>query len=90
MTRILKTVMFGAAFAAASASAHAAQITNSDADQVMLLVTENGERSELVVAGGETVSACDAGCFLSTPSGDRLVLTGSETVVISGGVARIQ
>jgi hypothetical protein len=55
-----------------------------------LIVTEGGNKSELALAGGETVDFCPSGCFVTMPNGDIEALTGSETVEISGGVGRIK
>ena len=52
----------------ASASfASAASLTNKDGTSQMVVVTEDGVRSELAIASGETVTACDSGVF-SHPS----------------------
>lgn len=77
-------------FLAATASAHAASAVNKDAETRTLIVTEGGSKSELALAGGETVEFCSGGCFVTLPNGDLEALTGSETVEISGGVARIK
>ncbi|MEN0000704.1 MAG: hypothetical protein AAF940_07460 [Pseudomonadota bacterium] len=66
-----------------------ASVTNGDADPLTLVITENGERSEVVLAGNQTQSLCATGCFLTLPNGDRVVLSGGETVSISGGRAII-
>jgi hypothetical protein len=79
------TVLLGLGSAAFGASA-----VNKDAEPRTLIVTEGGSKSELSLAGGETVEFCSSGCFVTMPNGDREALTGSETVEISGGVARIK
>lgn len=53
-------------------------------------MTEGGGKSELTLAGGETVEFCASGCFVTLPNGDLEALTGSETVVISGGNATVK
>ena len=55
-----------------------------------LIVTEGGTRTELALAAGETVEFCSSGCFVTMPNGDLEALTGSETIEISNGVARIK
>ena len=71
-------------------AAHAASAVNLDAEPRTLIVTEGGSKSELALAAGETVEFCRGGCFVTMPNGDRQALTGSETIEISGGVARIK
>jgi hypothetical protein len=68
----------------------AASAVNLDSEPHTLIVTENGGRSELTVAAGETVEFCSAGCFVTMPNGDREALTGTEVIEISGGAARIK
>ncbi|MHA6642023.1 hypothetical protein [Mesorhizobium sp. A623] len=72
------------------ACANAASAVNNDTETHTLVVTEGGSRSELALAGGETVDFCPKGCFVTLPNGDLTPLTGSETVEISGGVAHIK
>lgn len=88
MNRFL--VAAGALFLAMSGAAHAASAVNLDTEPRTLIVTEGGSKSELALAAGETVEFCSNGCFVTMPNGDREALTGSETVEISGGVARIK
>lgn len=71
-------------------AAQSASAVNLDSEPRTLIVTEGGSKSELSLAGGETVEFCSAGCFVTMPNGDREALTGSETVEISGGVGRIK
>ncbi|MFZ1681435.1 MAG: hypothetical protein WAT70_10485 [Rhizobiaceae bacterium] len=70
--------------------AQAATVINKDAEPRTLVVTEGSNKSELTVSGGETLDFCPTGCFVTLPNGDREALTGSETVEISGGKARIR
>ncbi|WP_292654701.1 hypothetical protein [Mesorhizobium sp.] len=77
-------------FLAVGGSAHAASAVNKDAETRTLIVTEGGGKTELALAGGETVEFCPSGCFVTLPNGDLEALTGSETIEISGGVARIK
>ena len=70
--------------------AMAASAINRDSEPRTLVVTEGGSQSELVVGSGETIEFCSSGCFVTMPNGDREVLTGTETIEISGGRGRIQ
>ncbi|RVB11403.1 hypothetical protein EN909_04615 [Mesorhizobium sp. M7A.F.Ca.CA.004.07.1.1] len=78
------------ALVAAIGSVHAASAVNKDAETRTLVVTEGGSKTDLALAGGETVEFCPNGCFVTLPNGDLEALTGSETIEISGGVARIK
>ena len=85
-----KSLVAAVALLAVSGSAHAASAVNKDAETRTLIVTEGGSKSDLALAAGETVEFCPNGCFVTLPNGDLEALTGSETVEISGGVARIK
>ena len=85
-----KSLVAAVALVAAIGSAHAASAVNKDAETRTLIVTEGGGKTELALAAGETVEFCPNGCFVTLPNGDLEALTGSETVEISGGVARIK
>ena len=87
MTRIL---IAAALLAGLSGFAQAASVTNLDSEPRTLIVTEGGSQNELALGAGETVDFCAGGCFVTMPNGDREALTGSETVEIKGGVARIK
>jgi hypothetical protein len=85
-----KSVVAAIAFLALGGSAFGASAINRDAQTRTLVVTEGGAKSELTLAAGETVEFCSNGCFVTLPNGDLEALTGSETVEISGGSARIK
>jgi hypothetical protein len=87
---MFKTLVATLALLAAGASAQAASAVNLDQETHTLVVTEGGSKSELAIGAGETVDFCPSGCFVTLPNGDLEALTGSETVEISGGVARIK
>lgn len=70
---------------AATGAASSATLTNKDADSQTLVVTEGGVKNELAIAGGETVTFCNDGCFVTFPNGDRAALAGAETVEIVNG-----
>ena len=72
-----------------SGQALAASAVNKDSEVRVLVVTEGSGRTELPIASGETVEFCPNGCFVTLPNGDREALTGSETIEIVGGRARI-
>jgi hypothetical protein len=78
------------ALVAAGQASFAATAINKDNQPRTLIVTEGGGKSELSLAAGETVEFCASGCFVTLPNGDLEALTGSETVTISNGVARIK
>lgn len=87
---MFKSVVAAVAMIAAGGTAYGASAVNLDSEARTLIVTEGGSKSELTLAGGETVEFCAGGCFVTMPNGDREALTGSETVEISGGVGRIK
>ena len=71
-----------AALIAAATPAGAASLTNKDSNNHVVIVTENGVRSELSIAAGQTLTFCPAGCFVTMPSGQKAALSGSESVQI--------
>jgi len=85
-----KSALAAVVLLAASGSAFAASAINRDTQTRTLVVTEGGAKSELTLGSGETAEFCPNGCFVTMPNGDLEALTGSETVEISGGVARIK
>ena len=87
---MLKSFVAAGLLLAAAASAQAASAVNLDSEPRTLIVTEGGSKSELTLAGGETVDFCPNGCFVTLPNGDIQPLTGGETVEISGGVGRVK
>jgi hypothetical protein len=87
---MMKVYVAIAALFAMSGAGTAASAVNRDAEPRTLIVTEGGNKTELALAAGETVEFCRAGCFVTMPNGDREALTGSETIEISGGVAKIK
>jgi hypothetical protein len=75
---------------AVAGSAGAASIVNLDAEVRTLVVTEGTRQEELAIGPSQTVQFCAAGCFVTLPNGDRTALSGSETLEIQGGQARIK
>jgi len=57
---------------------------------VVLTVTEGGNRVEVVVDAGASERFCPSGCFMTTPDGDRIGLSGDETIEIVKGSAVIK
>ena len=87
----MKTVLLASVIAIFSTSvAMAASVTNKDSGDIVLTIAENGNKVEMTVASGATEEICPSGCFITTPNGDRLALTGNETVEISGGSANVK
>ncbi|MBB3590366.1 putative porin [Rhizobium sp. BK529] len=74
----------------AAPSALAASVTNKDGAPVVLTVTEGGNRVEVVVDAGASEPVCPSGCFMTTPDGDRIGLSGDETIEIVKGSAVIK
>ena len=83
-------VIAAVALSLSAVAVHAATVVNKDDKDYTLTVTEGGERSEIGLSAGQTISVCSGGCFITLPNGDREALAGSETVEISGGRARIK
>lgn len=80
--RSIKTGFLLASIAAVAVSAEAASLTNKDSDGLVVIVTEDGVRTEIAISGGETVTFCNGGCFVTLPSGAKAALRGSETLEI--------
>ena len=85
-----KTILAALALSLVAAPAFAATVVNNDSEVRTLIVTEGSSKSELAVGVGESVDFCPSGCFVTMPNGDREALTGSETIEIKGGQARIR
>lgn len=88
-----KTVSLSAVVAASlalTAGAGAATLTNKDTESYTVIVTEDGVKNELAIVGGETLTFCNSGCFLTLPSGNKAALAGSESVEIINGEAVVK
>ncbi|MCD2176651.1 hypothetical protein [Rhizobium sp. C1] len=83
--KILSIAFLAIASLVGALPAMAADITNADKKAVVIDVVENGNRSKLPLSPGTTESICSSGCFITAPNGDRIGLSGGETVKISGG-----
>ena len=85
-----RLLIAAAALALGAVSAGAATVINKDDKDYTLTVTEGGDRSEIGLGAGQTISLCNSGCFITMPNGDREALTGNETVEINGGRAKVK
>jgi predicted porin len=85
-----KFVFAGIALALSCVAAQAASVTNQDSATIVVVVVEGDNRMEVALEPGQTADICPSGCFITTPSGDRLGLSGSENVQISNGSAIVQ
>lgn len=74
----------------AATAADAASVTNTDPAAVVLVITEGGQRAEVVIDAGASESFCPSGCFMTTPDGDRIGLDGGETIDIVKGSAVVK
>ncbi len=52
----------------AAGGAHSATITNTNPAPVVLVITEGGNRVEVVVDAGASETLCTTGCFMTTPT----------------------
>ena len=74
----------------AALPAMAATVTNAGDQPVELQVVESAGRMDISLDPGATEEICPGGCFLTLPNGDRVGLTGNETVTIKDGGAVIK
>jgi phage gp45-like len=81
-------VVLGGALVAGSSLA--ASVLNSGSSAVVLVVVEDGTKTEIALDAGGSDVICASGCFLTLPNGDRIGLSGGETVEIKDGVATIK
>ncbi|KQS97992.1 hypothetical protein ASG68_09960 [Rhizobium sp. Leaf453] len=65
--------------------AWSANVTNKDGEAAVLVIVEGENRMEVAISAGGTESICPSGCFITTPSGDRIGLQGDETLEIVNG-----
>lgn len=73
-----------------AAATQAATVKNNDDKAYTLVVTEGGQRSEIALGAGQSITVCSGGCFITLPNGDREALSGGEAVEISGGRAKVK
>lgn len=81
-------VVFGSVLVAGPGLA--ASVLNTGSSAVVLVVVEDGTKTEVALDAGGSDTICAAGCFLTLPNGDRIGLAGGETVEIKDGVATIK
>jgi hypothetical protein len=81
--KMKKILIAAIAVFALNNAAVAASITNADADAVTVTVIEGSERVDLPIGPGETVEFCAGGCFVEF-NGENTVLTGAESVTVTG------
>lgn len=81
--------MMAIAMLAGPALAAAATVTNLDDTAHTLIVTDGSDQVQVEIGPGETIEICLSGCFVTMPNGDRVVLTGSDTLEIEGGGGRV-
>lgn len=74
----------------AAGQTHAASITNTDSAAVVIVLTEGGNKMQLVLDPGASETFCPAGCFIAAPDGDRIGLSGGETIDIIKGSAVVK
>lgn len=86
----MKTLFLTGTLLMFATAASAATIVNTDDKAHMLVITEGGQQAEVGIGPGESIGACNSGCFIKMPNGDRETLSGGETVEISGGKAKIK
>ncbi|WP_431322511.1 hypothetical protein [Rhizobium sp. YTU87027] len=75
---------------AAAGQTHAASITNTDSAAVVIVLTEGGNKMQLVLDPGASETFCASGCFITAPDGDRIGLDGGETIDIVKGSAVVK
>ena len=90
MASMIRLLSASLLLAAIAQPALAATLTNSDSTPVELQITEPRGRTDIAVEPGTTEDICPAGCFVTMPNGDRVGLSGGETIEIKGGTARIK
>lgn len=90
MKKIIYAYMLAVASCVSAGTAFAADVTNNDTNAHTLEFTENGERLEIVIDAGQTISMCADGCFMTAPNGDRVALQGGEIISLVDGAAIVQ
>jgi hypothetical protein len=74
----------------AAGQTHAASITNTDSAAVVIVLTEGGNKMQMVLDPGASETFCRSGCFITAPDGDRIGLDGGETIDIIKGSAVVK
>ncbi|WP_454286634.1 hypothetical protein [Rhizobium arsenicireducens] len=87
----MKKFLAGAVvFFGAASGAWAASVNNAGSEAVVLVIVEDGDRTEVTVDAGASETICPSGCFVTLPNGDRIGLAGGETLEIKDGSATIK
>lgn len=72
---------------AAASSAHALKLTNRDATEKKMTISENSAAREQVLKPAETVDvACSGGCTIQMHDGEEYEFDGNEIVSIEEGL----
>jgi hypothetical protein len=90
MTDMKTFLIAGIATVLSFGAVSAAEVTNKDSKPVVVVIVDGGNRMDVAIDAGATESVCPSGCFLTTPNGDRVGLSGADKVEISGGVAVVK
>ncbi|MBZ0217856.1 MAG: hypothetical protein K8F25_14960 [Fimbriimonadaceae bacterium] len=85
MQKYLFQIFFSLLIMTIAAPAFAMSITNKDDESRLVVITENGTRSERDVASNETVQLCEQGCFITFPDGTLTAYQGDEKIAIRRG-----
>jgi len=90
MTKSYRQLFFVIGGLLVAGPGQAASIHNVGPSAVVLVVVEDGNRTELALDAGGSDVICTSGCFLTLPNGDRIGLAGGESVEIKDGTATIK
>ncbi len=87
MARITNSIFICLAFLLMAGQASALQLTNRDAADHKLVVTEAGTTKELIVKPSQTLEdVCAKDCTIKMPDGEEYEFDGSEMVSIEEGL----
>ncbi|WP_147178230.1 hypothetical protein [Ciceribacter naphthalenivorans] len=87
---MVKFLAASVVFFGAASGAFAASVSNVGTGAVVLVIVENGNRTEVAIDAGASETICPSGCFVTLPNGDRIGLEGGETIEIQDGAATIK
>ena len=87
MTRGICTTLFFCGLSLAAMRAEALQITNRDATEHKLVVTENGAAKDVILKPSQKLDGfCLKGCTVKTADGEEYDFDGTEVVSIEEGL----
>lgn len=89
ITELRRALLAGALSASLMTAASGAEISNIGAEDLTIVVTEKGVRTELVVKAAETLMFCNTGCFVLFSTGTILPLKGPEKVEVKDGEPQV-